>query len=181
MLIKCDGTNRCLAIAKSHAALSAPKNALALFSRALDVVPMKTSQSTNSGGSAKPLRLDISDSQLHNVTSTLQSLVWQYRGIVEVDNLSAKMEEAKSAIQPPLIERLDDYPHGGCDLSNLVDYPPRIQPVPVKPVFLDVAFNYIEYPTPDKKAGATDQEMAEQKAAPEVKKEPKRGWFGFGR
>lgn len=145
----------------------------------MELIPKKpqSGPDTDSSDAAKPLRLDISDSQLHTVTSALQSLVWQYRGIAEVDNLSAELDKAKPAIQPPLVERLDDYPHGDCDLTNLVGYPPKTQPVPVKPLFFDVAFNYIEYPKAGKKTVATGQEVAQE----EVKKETKRGWFGFGR
>ncbi|KAI7665616.1 hypothetical protein KC318_g7010, partial [Hortaea werneckii] len=73
--------------------------------------------------------------------------------------------------------------------KNLVQYPPKIQPVPVKPLFLDVAWNYIDYPgrtaeVPAAKAAAPgqDTQMAngiEEK--PAVEQPKKRGWFGFGR
>lgn len=47
----------------------------------------------------------------------------------------------------PLIDDLQTYPASGVvSLTNLVEYPPRIQPVPVKPIFLDLAWNYIRYP-----------------------------------
>jgi signal recognition particle subunit SRP68 len=108
--------------------------------------------------------------------------VWQYQGIVEIERLSAQSEQEKSTNQPPLIDRLDEYPSGGADLNNLVIYPPTLRPIPVKPLFFDVAWNYIDYPREGKKAVQTSQEAKEEPAAAdEGKKETKRGWFGFGR
>lgn len=84
----------------------------------------------------------------------------------------------------PLVQRLDDFPTPGTnvDLKNLVAYPPRIEPVPVKPLFFDVAWNYIEYPGRAKKVveeTAVNGVGAETEAGKEEPK--KRGWFGFGR
>lgn len=83
--------------------------------------------------------------------------------------------------QPPLIERLDEYPAGDGDLSNLVDYPPKVQPIPVKPLFFDVAWNYIDYPREGKKVVQSEREATAQAPAAEPKRETKRSWFGFGR
>ena len=82
-----------------------------------------------------------------------------------------------------MIERLDEYPPEGVDLTNLVTYPPKLQPVPVKPIFLDVAWNYIDYPGRPKKGiiTATDNKLEETPPKLEPKKEVKKGWFGFGR
>lgn len=87
----------------------------------------------------------------------------------------------------PVVERLDDYPLSGVDLSNLVTYPPKLRPVPVKPLFFDVAWNYIDYPGRGKAAvedgtvaaNGAAQQSEEEKI--EEKKPAKRGWFGFGR
>ena len=62
-------------------------------------------------------------------------------------------------------------------LETLSTYPPRLEPVPVKPLFFDAAWNYIEYP------GRQIEEVTEkatQKVAPATKtvEEPKKkGWF----
>jgi signal recognition particle subunit SRP68 len=92
----------------------------------------------------------------------------------------------------PLSSRLTDYPAGGVDLENIVTYPPRLEPFPVKPLFLDVAWNYIEYPGKKEQVPAglvADTAKVKQEeagagaaAAPEAEAKPvKRGWFGFGR
>lgn len=91
------------------------------------------------------------------------------------------------ASSAPLVHRLDDYPTPGVtvDLTNLVTYPPKLEPIPVKPLFFDVAWNYIEYPgqakqvVEEKAAAAVTNGVEETTEMP--KEEKKRGWFGFGR
>lgn len=84
----------------------------------------------------------------------------------------------------PLVQRLNDYPTPGVnvDLHNLVTYPPKIEPVPVKPLFFDVAWNYIDYSGRAKKAveeTAAATNGVTESPRPDEKKS--RGWFGFGR
>lgn len=80
----------------------------------------------------------------------------------------------------PLIDRLGEYPSGGVDLENIVQYPPQLPYVPVKPIFLDVAWNYIEYPGRRTKGVEGNQEEREEAEGP-APAQQKRGWFGFGR
>ncbi|KAL2001951.1 hypothetical protein VTN02DRAFT_929 [Thermoascus thermophilus] len=68
---------------------------------------------------------------------------------------------------------MDEYAADGLELSRLVPYPPPLQPVAVKPLFLDVAWNYIDYP---REAGTAAAAPAQQQ-----QKDGRRGWFGFGR
>lgn len=60
----------------------------------------------------------------------------------------------------------------------------------MKPLFLDVAWNYVTYPGKGAGGGGVDQQQTKESsaAAPPVAAEPqpeakpqKRGWFGFGR
>jgi signal recognition particle subunit SRP68 len=57
-------------------------------------------------------------------------------------------------------------------MTNLVGYPPKLEPVPVKPFFFDIAYNYI---------GLEEKEVEEMVVKPKVeekKPEPaKKGWF----
>ena len=99
----------------------------------------------------------------------------QYRGLVTLENITAE-QTSKSANARPAIERLHEYGGDGLDLKNLVPYPPQMEAIPIKPLFLDVAWNYIDYP---RDAKATPQNVPEEKA--EEKRGGKRGWFGFGR
>ena len=100
--------------------------------------------------------------------------------------ISDSIAQKNTLSGPPLVERLDEYPPHGANLLNLVTYPAQLQPVPVKPIFLDVAWNYIDYPGRGRRGdtagikvngngSGNDGEKVEQK------KETKKGWFGFGR
>ena len=176
--------DRCLAIARSHALLGNSRNALALFARAhtlsLSVSPAKLPGSTIK---SKPPNIEVTENQATSLRELLKGLVARQQALVELDNLSAKaakLEKSKAIGAIPLIERLDEYPPNGADLTNLVIYPPKLRPIPVKPIFLDVAWNYIDYPGHSKK-GQEIKTVAEATEKIEEKKEGRKGWFGFGR
>jgi signal recognition particle subunit SRP68 len=163
-------TYSCLSIGRSHGFLGKSTNALALYSRALDLisaVPSNTSDNTATGAPT----IDISPEQLQTSRTVSKNLVTQYRGLVTLEKLSEPKADGSSC-QPPLIERMDEYAADSLDLSNLVPYPPKMQPIPVKPLFLDVAWNYIDYPR---------EEVEPANEGTEERKEGRRGWFGFGR
>lgn len=109
-----------------------------------------------------------------------------HRALVELQNhtnnsaIAAKKHQASAA---PVVERLNEYPAAGhVDLNLLVEWPPKLRPVPVKPLFLDTAWNYIEYPG---RGGATPSSAVAEKGAAsaagkeEEKTQKKKGWFGF--
>lgn len=152
-----------MAIGRSHGVLGKPTEALALFAQALDL--SSSAAPSTSPASQGPPRLDVSREQAGALETTLRGLVAHYRGLVTLERLEA---QSSSDQQRPLVERLHQFQQG-TDLSNLVPYPPQMKPVPVKPLFLDVAWNYIDYP----------HEAQEEVPAAEEKKG--RGWFGFGR
>lgn len=179
---------RCLAIGRSYAFKSESKNALALFIRADELVSKALpSCSEESDASSHPLGVDVTRSQAEELHVQLEHLVWQYRGIVEIEKLAAECDQRDPATLPPVVRRMQEYHLDGVDLSNLVAYPPKLEPIPVKPIFLDLAWNYIQYPMEKKKgilpdtAGTTSAVGAEPAPSAEPKKEAKKGWFGFGR
>ncbi|KAJ5601301.1 hypothetical protein N7510_010835 [Penicillium lagena] len=160
---------RCLALGRSHSVLGRSTEALALFSQALDLVnSAATSQSTDPKG---PPKLDVSRAQVGTLELTLRELVAQYRGLVTLEKLTAE-DASQSAGQRPLVERLHQFAGAQTDLRNLVPYPPQMLPVPVKPLFFDVAWNYIDYPRAD---------GVEKSEEPQAEEKKGRGWFGFGR
>ena len=75
----------------------------------------------------------------------------------------------------PIVQRLFEYP-SNVDLENLVAFPPKMEAIPVKPLFFDVAWNYIDYPG---KVASVAEEAAP--SAAQAAPAQKRGWFGFGR
>lgn len=179
---------KCLNFSHSHAFLSAPKQALALCSRALSlssqVTPAPNSTSTASSNATK---LAVSEKQASTLKHNLANLNSHYRGLVALSQLSANSETTSKAglsNAAPVVERLNEYPSSGAiDLKNLVTWPPKLKPVPVKPLFLDVAWNYVEYPgrTPHAAAPEPEPEASKPEEVKEEKPQAKKGWFSFGR
>lgn len=178
---------RCLNIAYSHALVPTPKNALALLLRAESIVS-KAASSASSLPQPPPdsaLKLDISKDAFSGLHNRIKLLINQYRGVVELYNLNANSNIAAQknlTSAAPMVERLHEYPAGGADLANLVTYPPKLKPVPVKPIFLDVAWNYIDYPGQQAPVGSSGVNGAKEDANMDDDQKPaKKGWFGFGR
>lgn len=124
-----------------------------------------------------PVNIDIRASDIHFLSKLLKGELQRCRALVEIDNVRAKSQSTSTRSNAPLVQRLFEYPAEGADLENLVSYPPKIEAIPVKPLFFDVAWNYIDYPGQAPPAAASSQQ--ESKAEQETSK--KKGWFGFGR
>ena len=189
---------KCLAVGRSHAINDQIPNALALYARALELSELASSKlNTSSNTAATAPRLEVSPQQLNHTTETLRTLVLQYRALANLKLLTSQPSTPQSteAVKAaPLIERLSHSTYiPDLDLTNLVTYPPKLRPVPVKPLFFDLAWNYIRYEVDGAVGGkdakmsgtgteegvngdalAGDKEKAEQKSA-------RKGWFGFGR
>ena len=159
-----------------------PKNALALYSRALELASdalSSNSTATNEAGSGPP-KLEVETKDLQSFQHYLDGLVSQYRALVELKSLMDQEKAATNGIHRlPLAERLDQYPTEEVDLTNLVNFPPKLRPIPIKPLFFDLAWNYIDYP--GRAPSGVNGTPTAPKSVPEEKKEPaKKGWFGFG-
>jgi len=167
-------------------------NALALLKRAQNLLTASPPPASDASKDALPT-LDIPTSTSEDLKAHLSSQVSRTHALVELHKLqsnSAIAAEKNMTSAAPLVQNLNAYPTPGTqvDLKNLVTYPPKIQPVPVKPLFLDVAWNYIDYPGRKSSApaaaapvvnGGGDKMDVDQK--PEAQPEKKKGWFGFGR
>lgn len=118
----------------------------------------------------------------------MATLLRRYQAIADLQQRSSESAQAykkNQAFTPPLVQRIMEYPPLGAelDLAHLVNYPPRLQPVPVKPIFLDVAWNYIDYPGRSIATTANGTVTSSANTAPRIEeqKPAKKGWFGFGR
>ncbi|KAH8197186.1 hypothetical protein TruAng_008640 [Truncatella angustata] len=170
---------KCLSIARSHSITGSSVNALALTKHALAECQQSAAFFTNHMSTSEdgaPVTIDIRDSDIHFLSNLLKGELQRCRALVEIDNVRAKSQSTGTKSSTPLVQRLYEYPAEGVDLENLVSYPPKIEPIPVKPLFFDVAWNYIDYPG-QVHVAAPNQE--EQKAGESTQK--KKGWFGFGR
>lgn len=133
--------------------------------------------------SSSPPNISVSPSEIQFLRDLLFGEVQRYRALVEISNLNEAARKSDGiANGTPLAERLNQYPSKEVDLQNLVQWPPKLEPVPVKPLFFDSAWNYIEYPGREVKKVPTNgakEERPEDTAQPT--QQQKKGWFGFGR
>lgn len=176
---------KCLNLSHSHAFLSSPKQALALCNRALSLASQAASSPRPTASSSSAPKLVVSEQQAQTLKQHLEHLNSHYRGLVALSQLFSNSDTASKAMLTnvaPVVERLNEYPASGAvDLNNLVTWPPKLKPVPVKPLFLDVAWNYVEYPGRAGRAqdAAPEKQQVEEKV--EEVKPAKKGWFSFGR
>ncbi|KAF2684110.1 hypothetical protein K458DRAFT_303883 [Lentithecium fluviatile CBS 122367] len=176
---------KCLNLSHAHAFISAPRQALALSNRALSLALQAVSSPRPTAPTTDAPKLVVSEKQAQTLKQNLESLTLHYRGLVALSQLFANSDTASKAQltnAAPVVERLNEYPTSGTvDLSNLVTWPPKLKPVPVKPLFLDVAWNYIEYPgRKDKMQETLPVKQQEEEKVGEAKP-AKKGWFSFGR
>ncbi|KAF2010460.1 hypothetical protein BU24DRAFT_399824 [Aaosphaeria arxii CBS 175.79] len=176
---------KCLNLSHSHAFLAAPKQALALSNRALTLASQAVSAPRPAPTSSKASKLAVSEQQAQTLKENLTKLTSHYRGVVALGLVSGTSDAAakSKSVSAPVVERLNEYPASGTvDVNNLVSWPPKLKPVPVKPLFYDVAWNFIEYPG---RSAAAPEPEPEKMEVDEKKEEPpkaaKKGWFGFGR
>lgn len=129
----------------------------------------------------------MSSDAITSLTQLVDGELQRHRAIVHIDHLREAEVQETSLGAVPLVERLHEYPVGDVDLDNIVELPPKKSLIPMKPIFLDVAWNYINYPGKKQTAasapaaGAPATSGTAANAAPEQPQQQKRGWFGFGR
>ncbi|KAK3353140.1 hypothetical protein B0T25DRAFT_456841 [Lasiosphaeria hispida] len=176
---------KCLALARSHAIAGNASNTLALIDHALDEVK-EALPVLSTDDDPSPLNIQVDKRDVHLLVRLLSGELQRSRALAEI--LSPKKTKpatpSSTDISKPLISQLSNYPVGGVDLDNIVEYPPRVESVPVKPLFLDVAWNYISYQDNSVKASPNETAKGHEKTAAagqEAKPAQKRGWFGFGR
>lgn len=179
-------STRSLAIGRSHLLIGNPANALALTKHAHDQVEAAMPILQNHSGNTTGFKtMEIAPEDATFLQDLLKGELQRNRALVEIANLRKAGSKGGSttATARPLIDRLGQYPSHGVDLENIVPYPPKMEYIPVKPLFLDVAWNYVQYPSTHTKQPAAKnvQSKTATKTADADKPPAKKGWFGFGR
>ncbi|GAO18193.1 hypothetical protein UVI_02036940 [Ustilaginoidea virens] len=179
---------KCLSIARSHAILGNALNTLALINHAYSMVQEASSKipPQTDNHHQRPLSIDVHPEAVRYLEKLVNGELQRYRAIVHLHNLrDAERAEAdaEEPIEPPLIKRLHVYPRR-INPRKIVEFPPKMELIPLKPIFLDVAWNYIDYPSRKYAEGASGSaprgSTADQPAA-QGDQTKKKGWFGFGR
>jgi signal recognition particle subunit SRP68 len=127
-----------------------------------------------------PPNISISPTEITLLKKLLNGEVQRYRALVEMSNLAGQDNQNSEHATTPLVERLQEFPTKRLNLTNLVTYPPMLEPIPVKPLFFDAAWNYIEYP--GRQAEEINEKVAEKsnpatKEAEAPTQQKKKGWF----
>ncbi|CAP71375.1 uncharacterized protein PODANS_6_2540 [Podospora anserina S mat+] len=187
-----EATSQYFTALKSHAIAGNTVNALALVKHALDqCTAALPALSGSDDGKPAPRNIQVTNQHAGLLRDILGGELQRSRALVEIHSLNKSASASQTGgAGKPLSSRLFNYPTGGVDLNNIVTYPPQLEPIPVKPLFLDVAWNYIEYPAKQQQQQQQQQRPAaavqdkskgtEKEPEPEAKPQ-KRGWFGFGR
>lgn len=97
--------------------------------------------------------LNVSDSDLGDLESTIRAGTWKSRAAWYLENggtednaeeVTSKMDQLNLDADV-LIHNLDKYP-STISANNLVEFPPKFQPVASKPFYFDLAANFVKYP-----------------------------------
>ena len=170
---------RCTAIARSYGLLGDVTSALALLARAQEHIAHVSPPAESPSSGNQALNLEVTAGQISELKTLLQGLLTEHRAMMALRDSAKAANKGSMAYEQPLVQRLDKYPGEAVNLGNLVTYPPKVKPIPVKPIFLDVAYNFMEYP--GRRKNLSD-DTAPANGVPETsKKESKKGWFGFSR
>ncbi|KAL7265940.1 signal recognition particle subunit srp68 [Rhizina undulata] len=164
---------KCGSIARSHALLDNKKNALALYHRAYTYIQSSLPSLPTVASPASQKGLEITPAEVQTTAESLQGEVARYRALVEMDLISSKLSASAKAGKGVIVDRLGEYPaKEEIDFQDgIVQWPPKLACVPVKPLFLDVAWNLVEYP------GGEDKKVVAAKQVEEKKQEERRKGF----
>ncbi|KAG5365208.1 Signal recognition particle subunit SRP68 [Yarrowia sp. C11] len=135
------------------------KNALALSNKALQL-----QQTVGDADHAAVTGIPVpQNSQLTANTARLQAL----------ETIAQRLSE--KPLNHPVSDNMDSYPMATAHdtAHNIVEFDQRLKPVLVKPVFFDIAYNYVQYP-----AGEVTESGKSGKVVEEEQKTKKSGFLG---
>ncbi|KAL0892892.1 hypothetical protein ABMA27_014576 [Loxostege sticticalis] len=144
---------RCFYIAQVLTGLRRFREALAMLER--------SNNYTNESLTSK-----LDDQQLKDKLQVLKKDIESCKFEVHADSVLEDDEEqdeekysSKYKDKKPLVDRLDDYREDTQVLTknpNVYKMPPPMEAIPCKPLFFDLACNFVEFPNLDDKTGAAD-------------------------
>lgn len=119
----------------------------------------------------------VSQQDVDKVVKGLESELVRAHGLaVLAKQQQSQVTDSKDG--DSVVDSLDEYPKGTPEqiLNNLVDFHPKLKPAPVKPVYFDIAFNFIDYSEEDKEI-VLQQDAADPSVESDNSKK-KGGFFG---
>lgn len=141
---------RCYFIAQSYLAAKKWTEGLALFERVLKYA--REAQAACAQSNCPNMDQNELEELINSINGEKYSI--QATAILDSDDIGDRMAALEVSDNKPLLERLDVYRLDPALVSkqpNLVTFPPEFQPVPVKPLFFDLALNHVALPPLDDK------------------------------
>ncbi|KAB0796200.1 hypothetical protein PPYR_10261 [Photinus pyralis] len=164
---------RCFYLGKSHFALHRWVEAMSCYERSLSYAQE---------ASQNKLPSDLSEMVATVIEEVPSEIVYvQAQSIMEEEQSEPTALQSKSKINKvPLIERLDEFHENPQYLTknpNIVTMPPAMEPVPAKPLFYDLALNFVHFPALPEK---TDEGSAGKHKGTGISGFVKGFWGGWG-
>ncbi|OLL26557.1 Signal recognition particle subunit SRP68 [Neolecta irregularis DAH-3] len=131
-----EGKTICAAIARSYDAPATRREALALFERAKQYLCQAKERYSAFMGSTDPILKHNTD--MEGAETKICGEAARMRALLVLE------ESSGGEVEAPLYDRLGVYPKD-INESRLVLLEPKIEPIPMKPIFLDIALNFIQY------------------------------------
>lgn len=167
-------TLRCFYLAKSHGALHRWPEAYGCYQRSL-----KYAQEAVANDLPKELT-EILKTIINEVPSEL--------AFISAQSILEKHEDEAAPVLPsktpknkkPLVERLNEFHENPQYLTknpNVIPMPPAMEVVPAKPLFYDLAFNFVNFPS---LADKIDEGQSKQKQPSGISGFVKGIWSGWG-
>ncbi|CAB3371450.1 Hypothetical predicted protein [Cloeon dipterum] len=146
---------RCYYMAQTLVGLKRWKEAIALFHRAEEYLNQSLTQQAPAPLSAqlKKLKSDI-EGQKFSVHAN---------SVLSEDEQTETSTKTYVRQKKPLAERLDEYCEDQALTTkqpNVFKLPPEFEPIPCKPLFFDLAFNHVEFPSLEDKLEQKQQQGA---------------------
>jgi len=165
---------RCFYLAKSHAALHRWAEACGCFDRSLKYAN-EAVQNKLPSELTQMLKSVIEDVPSELVLMRSQSILEQHE-----DESTPVVHSKGQKNKKPLIERLNEFHENSQYLTknpNIVTMPPAMEPVPTKPLFYDLALNFVSFPS---LADKIEEGQGKQKQASGISGFVKGIWSGWG-
>jgi len=177
---------RCYYIAEAHRRKGQFKEAAALFDRASQLASEALqSQTIQNVSTLEQLQTLAKEAQSQRAVVQASALMDQEEKSQALNDSVARLniddskeqQQAPAGSSLPLLDRLDQFDAGlASEHHSLVNFPPKLETVPCKPVLFDLAFNSLQYPDLSKRVQVPKAAPAPDAAASEPVKPA--GFFG---
>ncbi|KAI8635959.1 hypothetical protein BD408DRAFT_426909 [Parasitella parasitica] len=145
---------RCVQVASAYNDMKKTPESLAIYQKGQTYVVQAKQALSQIRSFAQDALLKVNDGDLGDLEQRIRSGTWKSRAAWYLENgsgdsdeqqVSQKMQQLDLSTAETLLEHLDDYP-SSISPENLVDFPPKFQPVACKPFYFDLAANFVKYP-----------------------------------